>query len=226
MVSTILEERISILAGELQGVAQDIHIYERIFENVDLDAVRNRIADRLFLRLALALSDSIYSAMARITDPAESSSQDTLRANISVSRIQADVKSEGYPTRKVNKSAASLCMTAKSIRQYRSRWVAHSDDETLRGEVCLAPEGGYPLEEFLSHSQTFLDAVQHAIGSTESYTVKHESYARHADAFIYCLRFLEKNWEDVEQGLRVSNLEHGFTEFFSQTKFQKRGGNA
>lgn len=197
-----------------------MHIYEKLFEDPLVIPLLNKIAPRLFVRIRIALGDAIYLAMARVTDPSESETSEGLRKNISVARIQADLKSEGYPCKRVNRAATDLCSTAKSIRLYRSRRIAHLDDKTVRGEVSLSPEGGFPLQEYIEQSQKFLDSVMVSIGSIERYTIQHENYPRHADAFLHSMRYVDANWDDLEQIVRSSNLDSGLKKFFSQTIFK------
>ena len=118
-------------------------------------------------------------------------------------------------------TASKLSSTAKHIRDYRSKCIAHLDDEIIRNEISLTPEGGFPLEDYLTRSQAFLDEVMKAIGSSEQYTVKRDSYHRHAEALLLCLMYVDENWSDLEGKLQGSNSENGLREFFSQTPSQR-----
>ena len=59
MASELLQERIGILAGELQGVAEDMHIYEKIFEDQKTFPILNKVAPRLFVRIQRALGEPV-----------------------------------------------------------------------------------------------------------------------------------------------------------------------
>jgi hypothetical protein len=87
MASQSLQDRISILAANLQGVAEDMHIYEKIFEDQKMIPILNKIAPRLFARIQLSLSNAVFLAMARITDGAIIRTKGGERKNISVAGV-------------------------------------------------------------------------------------------------------------------------------------------
>jgi hypothetical protein len=155
MASQSLQDRINILTGNLQGAAEDMHIYEKIFEDQKMIPILNKIAPRLFVRIKIALSDAVFLAMARITDGATTRTRDGERKNISFAGVRDDLKSEGYDIKHVNDAVTDLTATANHIRTYRSKCIAHLDDEIIRNEISLAPEGGFPLENYLNQSQIF-----------------------------------------------------------------------
>lgn len=216
MVSQSLQDRIGILAGDLQGVAEDMHAYEKIFGDQEMIPILNKTAPRLFLRIQYALRDSVFLGMARIADPAASRVNGEIRKNISIAGIRDDLKSEGYDDRRVSAALANLKKTAERILYYRSKCIAHLDDEVIRNGNSLVPKGGFPLDKYITQSQIFLDEVMKAIGSSERYTIKRDSYQKHAEAFQICLMYIDNNWEQLEDKLKGSNIVCAFREFSSQ----------
>ena len=210
MDKTELENQIAILAGEFQGLAEDMDIYRKLYEDPSIIPVLNKIAPRFFLRIQYALKDAVFLAVARATDPEESKSYNETRKNISIARICATIKSDEIGNTRarirVNKAAQELKNTAKSIRTVRSRTIAHLDEETVLNATPLVPEGGFPLDEFVERSQAFLDAVITCVGIDGRYTVKRETYAKHADAFLHCLKYVDEKWHHQRKGatLRVA----------------------
>lgn len=221
MASQLLQDRISILAGDIQGVAEDMHAYEKIFGDQEMIPILNKTAPRLFLRIQRALRNSVYTSLARIADPATSRVNGENRKNISIAGIRDDLRSEGYDGKFVSAALEDLKATAKHIRDYRSKCIAHLDDEIIRNEISLVPEGGFYLDNFIFQSQTFLDEVMKAIGSSQRYTIKRDSYQKHAEAFRICLMYVDNNWEELEGKLQSSNIENGFREFHSQIPSQR-----
>lgn len=221
MASQSLQDRISILAGNLQGVAEDMHIYRKIFEDQKTILILNKIAPRLFLRMRLALRNSVFLAMARITDGATTRTKSGERKNISAAGVRDDLKSEGYDVENVSAALANLSATAKHIRDYRSKCIAHLDDEIIRNGISLAEEGGFQLDVYVDQSQIFLDEVNKAIGGSEAYTVKRDVYHNQADAFLIFLMYADDNWEELEGRLNSSNIRNAFREFFSQAPLRE-----
>ncbi|ATG49071.1 hypothetical protein CEW89_16755 [Celeribacter ethanolicus] len=222
----ILVDRVDYLAGELQGLAEDVHLYHEIFENAEAVEMLNKTAPRLFLRFQRATKDAVFSAVSRITDSAEFVTREEQRKNISVRRIQQDIRELRLGScrdrTRLNKAVDKLCEIAKPIRNLRNRQIGHLDDEDTRLGTLLVPKDGYQIDEFLKQSQKVLDYVEVCMSkgrgdveTSRSYLVQRDDYQKHASAFVFFLNYLDKNWNELEGDLRRQNVGSGIKEVLS-----------
>jgi len=220
-----LSERISILAGVCQRLAQYIFIYESLFDCEDSIDLINRTAPNFFSRIGEALHTQIFVDVGTLSDSEKSGYREGGRLNISVPSVTANLEAENLSSPRVEDAKISFLNKCKEIRTFRSRFIAHRDDVSVRSQIDYAPEDGFQFPEIIELLQEFLDAVQDATGSTDSYTVRHADYPGSVNALLLCLRHLEADWLKVEQQVKLADRSSSFEHFFSQSNLKTRDKN-
>lgn len=215
-----LEDVVGFLAGQLQGLAEDVHVFQTLFEDAETQRILQNVAPRCFARFQYALLDEIFITISRVTDSEATRVGGEIRKNVTLKRLRGLLHETDLLNDELDGAIDDLIQIASSIRRHRSTMIAHLDDSSARLGQIERPDDGFPVVDFLKRSQDLFDGIKGALGDTEGYSVARETYAHHASAFRFVLQFVDKNWDKLERDLSLK------TEWMSLSSFSLSLGSS
>lgn len=210
---------VGLLAGQFQGLAEDLHVFQTLFEDANTQRILQKIAPRCFARLQYALLDEIFITISRVTDSETTRVGGEARKNVTLKRLRGLLHEADLLSDELDRAINDLVQISSSIRRHRSTMIAHLDDSSARLGQIERPDDGFPVIGFMKRSQGLLDGLKDALGDSEGYSVARETYAHHASAFRFVLQFVDENWDKLERDLSRKNGTDELVEFLTQSRF-------